>query len=99
MLSVQVRFLHVIVRQILAFDEGRFEAVPVLEVDGVGRHSCQECREHRIESTCCLTDLLASPRVHRFDFAAEGWREEIRRADGQVVGAMVRKVRGRGRSD
>ncbi len=89
--DVQLRFLQVVDRQVLACVENRWQPVDSLSVDDREFQSWQECVERRVEQTFRLGELLAKPVARRFSFADKPRREKLVAHDGRTKGIVVRR--------
>jgi len=100
-LSVSVRFLHLVARRVGALDQPQewpiAESVPVRFVESlrVGEdvlHSWQEAIEREVPlDDAMLTDLAETPRSVVFAFGPSADREPVRGGSGKVVGTIERQ--------
>ncbi len=101
--DVTVRFLHVVSRTAAQLDEptptppsdvSRLRPVEAFEVDGRVQRTWEEAAERSLEAgSTTLLSLLAAPRQLTLSVAAGEEIEWLRRADGTVVGALLRSHR------
>jgi hypothetical protein len=91
-LSVRVRCLHSQRRRIEKVLDGRFEPVDRLEVDGTVHVDWDEAVDEIVDvAAFALGADGQSARVETFSFAGGTESEEVRAADGTVVGRFVRQ--------
>ncbi|HWA96956.1 MAG TPA: hypothetical protein VG713_00625 [Pirellulales bacterium] len=93
-ISLQLRFLHIIERQVYAAD-AQDGLVPVdqLSVDSTTWQSWQEATERGVTvEPIALGELLASPRSHWFSFVGSRTSVPLMGADGVAVGAVERTL-------
>ena len=98
-LTVRLRFLHLVTRQVLAFDPpagGEIDAAAWREVQAlhVGDRqfaAWEEAVEREVETpSLSLVAIAEAPHRAAFAFPATGDRETIRGDDGTIAGAIVR---------
>jgi hypothetical protein len=85
--GVDVRFLQVVERQVLREAEGRLEPVDELELDGERHVTWQEASEREFGAHDLEPGELRSTAI-RVEPGSE--REELRRSDGTLAGALER---------
>lgn len=101
-LTVTVRFLHLLSRQVGELPgpvaelpeqaEPPYRAVESLQVDGRVFHTWQEAVERTIQlSDVTLADLLSQPREESFVFPSSRDRTPIHLSTGEIVGLTVRE--------
>lgn len=93
--QIQLRFLHLLARQVARPVEARFEPVPSLIVNGQLIESWDEGVERSTEFEVELRDGLSRQMDFSFPDVSEG--EELQDSSGQVVGKITRtqhEVRG-----
>ncbi len=99
--DIRVRFLHLVARQvgtlaepaleIAADSEPPFTPVPSLDIDGTRFVTWEEAIEREVAApNLALCSLLEGPAVIPFDFSGTRQLEALKRADGQVAGALLR---------
>jgi hydrogenase maturation protease len=96
-IDARVRFLQLISREVGRACPGeseKYEAVPVLEVEGAIHQCWEEAVEREIVATDLdLRKLSSAPKVVRWSSPAEETSEILRNAEDQVVGALIRHQR------
>jgi hydrogenase maturation protease len=104
-LTVTVRFLHLVARQVgelahpvpeLPGDgEPAFRAVESIEADGKLWHTWQEAVERAVgPENSALGDLATHPLERRFTYPPHRGLEPIRHPTGEVIGVIVREQQG-----
>src|SRR5271166_1748880 len=88
-LQVQVRFLHLIVRDLAAWVGGQLQPVESLTVNGERVESYQEGIERSLECELKLFD--GAQQGSPFLFSGSVVKEALRNADGEVVGEAQRR--------
>jgi hypothetical protein len=97
-LSVRVRFLHLLAREVASVEaspsgaEPAFRVVDSLTVGGKVFHTWQEAVEREIAVPAfAVEELVAAPRSVGFSFNEQRESESVHDEDGTIVGAIVRK--------
>ena len=97
-LRVVARCLQVQARTVEEATDQGFRPVPSLSVDGTDLLTWDEATTHEADATVPVADLLAGERTVSFELPADRAVEDVRAADGRLVGRIVRErhpVRGR----
>jgi len=93
-LTVQLRFLHLVVRSISKYHSGDWHYVPSLEVDGHPYAAWEEATAQEITAPATtLASLAAEPLRLEFAFADDVTREILRDGAGATAGAITRTRR------
>ncbi len=99
-IDVRVRFLQLVAREVgrpvpstaAATQLPQFEIVPELTVDGEVLQSWEEAVDREIVAPDLdLSRLVETPFTARWQSAEQQTTEELRNADGHVVGAVIRR--------
>ena len=100
-IDVRVRFLQLVAREIgrpipsppvAASPSQQFEIVPELMVDGEILQSWEEAIDREIVAPDLdLLRLVETPFIARWQSAEQQTTEELRNADGELVGAIIRR--------
>jgi hypothetical protein len=87
-IQIQLRFLHLLARQVAQAVEDGFEAVPSLVIDGQLIESWDEGVERLVECELALRD--GQTRRMEFSFPDASESQELRDSGGQVVANITR---------
>jgi hypothetical protein len=97
-LDVQVRFLHLVRRDVVRLRGDELESVPELTVAGQRHLAWEESTERRVAAGLTLAAVLAGPQMVDIDVPAGEDTEWLIDHDGRRIGAVVRRwqaLRGR----